>query len=189
MPADTQNCSLTLVRPWTHHALVELLKNAMASVVQKAADDGSHYPSPIRVILRQNDGDDNDEQGRGKIHIDIIDQGVGLRAGSDSRKVAFGFAQSSSLKRWDRLDEQWTYAMVRSPLQSLGVGLPLSRMMMQHFGGNVQLLTNYHDNLEDSENMDGNTHTSNGSKGCTASLTLLRDDEFKENQTIPGLET
>jgi len=78
--------------------------------------------------------------------------------------------------------------MVRSPLQSLGVGLPLSRMMMQHFGGNVELLKNHHDNLKNSENIDGNTNPSNRSKGCTACLTLLRNDEFKEYQTLSALE-
>ena len=61
----------------------------MASVVQKATDDGSHYPSPIHIELRQDDGD-SDEQGLGKVHIDVVGQGVGLKVGSDSTKVAFG---------------------------------------------------------------------------------------------------
>mmetsp|Transcript_12754 Transcript_12754/g.18109 ORF Transcript_12754/g.18109 Transcript_12754/m.18109 type:complete len:447 (+) Transcript_12754:127-1467(+) len=177
---DAKGHHLTLVRPWTHHALVELLKNAMASVVQKAIDDGSQRPSPIYIQLKKEEEEDDDDE---KLHIDIVDQGVGLKDGDNSEQVAFGFAQSSSLKRWDRIDEQRTYAMVRSPLQSLGVGLPLSRMMMQHFGGNVQLLANHHRNAG-LDNSSGNKSRSNG---CTARLTLLVDDEVEEYQasTVP----
>ena len=61
-------------------------------------------------------------------------------------------------------------------------------MMVQHFGGNIQLLNSHHDDLKDSENIDGNINPSDRSKGCTACFTLLRNDEFKEYQTLSVLE-
>lgn len=36
-------------------------------------------------------------------------------------------------KKWDRLDDQQTYAMTRSPLQGLGVGLHTSRRLLDFF--------------------------------------------------------
>ena len=77
--------------------------------------------------------------------------------------AAFQFASSSADSRWDRLDEQQSYAMVRSPLQSLGVGLPLSRMLLQHFGGDLLL-----SNRDDGEN--------GFASGCTATLVLNKND-------------
>jgi pyruvate dehydrogenase kinase 2/3/4 len=91
----------------------------------------------------------------------VIDWGAGV---SDVEE-AFRFASSFAGKRWDRLEEQRSYAMVRSPLQSLGVGLPLSRMLLQHFHGNVPLA-----------NISGDIG------GCTAAINLNKDDMLLENQ-------
>ena len=55
--------------------------------------------------------------------------------------------------------------MVQSPLQSLGVGLPLSRMLLQHFHGNVTLSNN-----------------SGALGGCTAAIHLNKDDTLLEQQ-------
>ena len=57
------------------------------------------------------------------------------------------------------------YAMVRSPLQSLGVGLPLSCMLLQLFHGNLTLSSN-----------------SGALGGCTAAIHLNKDDTLLEQQ-------
>ena len=49
----------------------------------------------------------------------------------------FTFAQRTTV--YDRMNEQQTYAQVRSPLQGLGTGLALSRWHMRHFGGDLTL--------------------------------------------------
>ena len=55
---------------------------------------------------------------------------------------AFSFACSLSQERWDRLHNQQSYAAMRQPLSSLGVGLMLSRLMMRVFEGDLYLSNN-----------------------------------------------
>lgn len=138
----SQDAATTLIRPWVHHALVELLKNALASSLSSEKCPSIH--------LQLEECDDF-------ISFFVIDQGAGV---SDTDK-AFRFASSSVGKRWDRLEEQQSYATVRSPLQSLGVGLPLSRMLLQHFHGNVTLSNNVGD-----------------LGGCTSAIHLNKDDNL-----------
>jgi len=90
------------------------------------------------------------------VTIQVIDRGMGIQ----NINQAFGFAQSSSPKRWDRINEQQSYAEVRQPLGSLGVGLPLSRLMLRIFGGDL-IVTNNRDNK---------------GGGCTALLRISYDD-------------
>jgi pyruvate dehydrogenase kinase 2/3/4 len=153
---------LTFVKPWVHHALVELLKNGMASSVQKAIDTDLQIPVPELYIKVTSHGESGDS-----LVCHVFDQGVGLE--KESPRKAFEFAKSSSLKRWDRIDEQQSYAMVRAPLGSLGVGLPMSQIMMQSFGGDIHL-----------QNREcGYMHKEIGTplgSGCTSSLILPRDD-------------
>jgi len=108
------------------------MKNAMKSAVEQSIKVGASQPTPICV-------DASTENGF--LIIDIADEGLGLPVSSqhDVERL-FQIGHSSEGKRWDRLDEQQSYAAVRSPLSSLGVGLPVSRIMMQHFGGDLELL-------------------------------------------------
>jgi hypothetical protein len=75
--------------------------------------------------------------------IHIHDQGGGIsqqrRKQGKSIDVDSLFAFAQSRRKWDRLQDQQTYAMTRSPLQGLGVGLSMSRIMMRHLGGDLQL--------------------------------------------------
>jgi pyruvate dehydrogenase kinase 2/3/4 len=150
------NAQITLIRPWVHHALVELLKNAMASSFAKTLDN----EAPLDILVELN------ETASEFVVLNVLDQGTGVQHVDE----AFAFASSSAESRWDRLDEQQSYAMVRSPLQSLGVGLPLSRMMMQHFGGDLTLSNRKADN--------------NGGAlqagGCTATIYLSTNDSIVE---------
>ena len=86
-------------------------------------------------------------------------EGVGLN--DHSRRKAFSFAETSQSHRWDRLQDQQSYAAVRAPLASLGVGLPLSRTMMRMFGGDITL-------------------QENKSHGCTATLIISTDPTILE---------
>jgi pyruvate dehydrogenase kinase 2/3/4 len=141
-----QDAMITLIRPWVHHALTELLKNALATSVS------SEMCPPIYLKL---------EESNDFTSLCVIDQGAGV---SDVEE-AFRFASSSAGKSWDRSEEQRSYAMVRSPLQSLGVGLPLSRMLLHHFHGNVTL-----------------ANISGYISGCTAAIHLNKDATLLENQ-------
>jgi pyruvate dehydrogenase kinase 2/3/4 len=113
---------LTLVLPWVHHTLVELLKNTFHATLQRHSRD----PPPVQITLSSDDD---------AVCVTLQDHGIGL---PDSGNL-FAWGYSSAGRRWDRLDEQQSYAAVRSPMSSLGVGLSASRLMMQHFGGNVTL--------------------------------------------------
>ena len=124
---ETTIPALTLIRPWVHHTLVELLKNALHAAVQANREE----PPPLVVQV---------STVSSFVHVDILDNGIGLPSSTDIEPL-FRLGHSSDEKRWDRLDEQQSYATVRSPMSSLGVGLAVSRSMMQHFGGHVQLFS------------------------------------------------
>jgi pyruvate dehydrogenase kinase 2/3/4 len=166
-----------IIRSWLHHAIVEVVKNAMTSNVQRhyitrrSEEEGSTPPA-VDISFgimetKTTTGDDgrsstdNSSSSR-YLKIRITDRGIGL----EDKEQAFGFARSSSRKRWDRLEEQQSYAAVRQPLGSLGVGLPLSRLMMRAFGGDLDISNN--DIGEEGEGGIGG--------GCTATLTISYDD-------------
>jgi len=155
-----------LIRSWLHHALVEVTKNAMTSNIQRlilqqsssTAAAVSSLPPPVHINI-----DKKELPNESKfLRIQIKDQGTGLK----NREQAFGFAQSSTQKRWNRLEEQQSYAAVRQPLGSLGVGLPLSRLMMRVFGGDLDVAN--HD--KEGDGIDS---------GCTATLLINYDDTYK----------
>ena len=151
---DRNNVPLMhLIRPWVHHSLVEMCKNAMASSVEKSKID----TPPIQLHIAHN----SDQQ---TTTIQVIDQGIGLN--DHSRGKAFTFAETSHARRWDRLLEQQSYAPVREPLASLGVGLPFSRALMQIFGGDVTLTEN------------------SNAPGCTATLLISNDPTVLEKEAF-----
>ncbi|KAG7358502.1 hypothetical protein IV203_015091 [Nitzschia inconspicua] len=152
----TNDLQATFIRPWLQYTLVELLKNAMAATIE--------HPNPkcIGQLSCETNNDQDDEETEithghcpifihisetdTHVLIQIMDQGGGLAHTNKSIEDIFEFAQCS--KKWDRLDDQQTYAMVRSPLRGLGVGLSMSRLQMRHFGGDVVLedRSNHHHN-------------------------------------------
>jgi pyruvate dehydrogenase kinase 2/3/4 len=161
-----------IIRSWLHHAIVEVIKNAMTSNVQRhfstrrSEGEGS-MPPDVDIsfgteMMTMSDGRSTDNSSSRYLKIRVTDRGIGL----EDKEQAFGFARSSSRKRWDRLEEQQSYAAVRQPLGSLGVGLPLSRLMLRVFGGDLDISNNI--NGEDGECGIGG--------GCTATLTISYDD-------------
>ena len=77
---------------------------------------------------------------------------------------------------WDRLDDQQTYAMPSSPMQGLGVGLCLSRLAMEHFGGTVDL--KQHPPLSLCQQQAFADYDLDA--GCVASIRLLKDLDHPE---------
>ena len=145
-----------IIRSWLHHALVEVSKNAMMAnyerwIQQPQSKNPESVPPELHVRI---------DTTCAALTIQVKDQGNGLKDEAE----AFGFAKSSAQDRWNRINEQRSYAAVRQPLGSLGVGLPLSRIMMRAFGGDLTL-----SNHEKSASMES---------GCTATLEICRDDSF-----------
>jgi signal transduction histidine kinase len=172
----------TVVRPWLHHALVELCKNAMhASVQQQVLEADSRsgavaadLPPPLPPITIRVVPADDPTMGQ-VVMIHVEDRGVGLGKDALSAVVPWAFqigtssSSSASSSKWDRLNVQQSYAPVRSPLNSLGVGLPVSRMMMRHVGGDVALRPRTDDA--------GDRHAG---PGCVATITLPLDTTILE---------
>ncbi|KAL7529269.1 hypothetical protein ACHAWF_002911 [Thalassiosira exigua] len=148
-----------LIRSWMHHAIVEVSKNAMTSNVRRCIEQRS-VPATVHVKIDHEKVEESSASRRGYLRIRIIDQGTGVT----DKERAFGFARSTSGKRWDRLQEQQSYAAVRQPLGSLGVGLTLSRLMMRAFGGDLDLANHRPGSGIDS--------------GCTATLRINYDDSY-----------
>ena len=143
-----------IIRSWIHHAIVEVTKNAMMSTVQKWDEQPLHQKQSLPSNILIDVSRDTDF-----MLIRVVDNGIGLNA--DRSDKAFRFAVSSTQKRWDRINEQQSYAAVRQPLGSLGVGLPLSNLMMKCFGGSVSLNNNQNE------------------PGCTAILRVNYNDDYK----------
>jgi hypothetical protein len=170
---DCEQPRVTCVRPWIHYVLVELLKNSMAITAQRkktssSASISKHYYededdeqfrlNPIYVRVEESPYD---------IQIQILDQGGGT---SHNDLPNFSFCQTQQV--WDRMDDQQTYAMTRSPLQGLGVGLCMSDLYLQHFGGDLKLINRPFSPSDDLE------------KGMTATLFIPKDTGLLER----GLE-
>lgn len=168
--------TVTCVRPWIQFALVELLKNSMAITAQRKLsstneDKPRHYYEDedeeefeLNPIFVQVDETETD------IEIQIIDQGGGT---NQNPSELFRFCQTQ--KVWDRMDDQQTYAMTRSPLQGLGVGLCMSRLHLQHFGGNLELTNHEARTLGDSNGVSFGLR-----EGMTARLTIPKNTTVLE---------
>ena len=157
----------TLVRPWLQYTLVELLKNSMTVTVEGNRNQ-------CQCLLKDNSRNDDNEEDIAlcpifiqiqetpeQVIIRILDQGGGCE--KDETQL-FDFA--SCREKWDRLDDQQTYAMPRSPLRGLGVGLSLSQLMMHQFGGSLQLQNRPMSDLE---------------PGMTATIVLPKDTNIPES--------
>jgi hypothetical protein len=176
--AEDPILTATLVRPWLQYTLVELLKNSMAVTVERnrnhciCNDDDD-------AVLQDDDDDDGPlcpifihiQETSREVVVQILDQGGGLLLDESNNKNTDLFAFASCVQKWDRLQDQQTYAMVRSPLRGLGVGLSLSQIMMQQFGGQLQLQERDHPPTTTTESLES---------GMTATIVLPKDYEIPE---------
>jgi pyruvate dehydrogenase kinase 2/3/4 len=172
------NSSQTIIRSWIHHSLVELLKNSMSSSVHKTIDQKQipHSSNVPPIVVRITDTESS-------FVLEVVDRGIGFpkEYEQDAIYKAFLLGHSNSGKKWDRLDEQQSYAAVRSPLSSLGVGLHSSRCMIEHFGGSLTICNNIDD---DSTNNNESIEGLEQGVGCTARIQLPKDASVLER--IPG---
>lgn len=171
--------SFTIVKPWVHYVLVELLKNGMAvSMERMTNDENTCNLLPPKMYISIDDHHESPEENY--LSIDIMDQGGGFSNPelAKSTDVLFDFVRTKD-KVWDRLDDQQTYSQTRSPMQGLGVGLCLSRLMMQHFGGTVELSSHPPLSLQHQHALvqDGTDHLDTG---CIASIKLTKDLDAPE---------
>ena len=198
---------ITVIRPWLTHILVEICKNGMSATVQRHCepyqhhlddpqcdlvndniidndhnDDDDDLPPPL-IVSAQHYYDDDDKENDGQLVLTVRDHGVGLP--TTNHMDLFGWGTSSASKRWDRIKEQQTYAAVRPPLASLGVGLPSSRAMLRQFGGDLELIShNHHHHNDDDDNNNHqprseNVHPVQG--GCTARIILPQNTNIEED--------
>ena len=145
--SSSTTMTATVVRPWLQYTLVELLKNSLAITMERdrRRDKVSPY-FPLVIHVSETET---------HVQIDLHDQGGGLRfiprrrndndddddpddpKDGTTQEQWFEFATRQD--KWDRMDDQQTYAMVSSPIRGLGVGLALSRLHMRQFGGDLML--------------------------------------------------
>jgi hypothetical protein len=167
----------TIVPPFLHYAMVELLKNAMAKSMElmtkemEISNCSNVLPPTIYVSI----DDHHDDDDNSYLSIDVVDQGGGFKNPELAKdpSILFEFVRTKKTV-WDRLDDQQTYAETRSPMQGLGVGLCLSRIMMQHFGGNVELAS--HPPLRQQQSLEVDTLK----PGVVASIKLLKNLDAPE---------
>jgi signal transduction histidine kinase len=173
----TTTTTVTCVRPWLQFTLVELLKNSMAITAQRkfTSTNGVLEPMHYNADEEEEEFQLNPifiqvEETPTHVEIQIIDQGEGT---SQDPLELFHFCQTQ--KVWDRMDDQQTYAMTRSPMQGLGVGLCMSRLHMQHFGGNLELKNHQPTALLENEAVSSELR-----KGMTAKLTIPKNTSMLE---------
>ena len=161
----------TLVRPWFQYALVELLKNGLAVTMERNRRDHEHSPYwPLFLHIYET------EQF---LVVKVLDQGGGLdgprRHTSKAQPDSFCFEFANRRDKWDRLDDQQSYAMVSSPIRGLGVGLALSRLHLRQFGGDLTLTD--HRPADERTNLPNNQELK---RGVTATLLLAKDFDRME---------
>jgi pyruvate dehydrogenase kinase 2/3/4 len=158
-PIQSSIPNITCIRPWLHYCLVEIFKNSMVASLEMVAsskmESNESLPPTISISVEETTRSSHTNNEDSWICVKIEDSGPGLVS-----KNPYTFASCS--EKWDRLHIQQSYASVRSPLSSMGVGVPSSQWLMQHFGGDLELL-----NRTDSH-------------GCTAILWIPRNDEILE---------
>lgn len=108
------------------YIMMEGTKNAISSS-HKLSKDGGEFKPP-NISLHCNDGE--------FLEVRVRDWGVGLND-IDVDKI-FQFGQKK--EKFDRLDFQTSYAALpHDPMEGVGVGLALSRILARRDGGDVEL--------------------------------------------------
>lgn len=125
-PPPAETAAPVYVGSLVFHALLEVLKNALAAAARAHGERGA---VSVRV-----------QRGRGGVvSAAIVDNGFGVTPARRRDILRLGRPRGGD-DVYDRLDEQQSYASPQAPpLSGLGIGLPLARLMVSHFGGELQL--------------------------------------------------
>eukprot|EP00640_Fibrocapsa_japonica_P001550 CAMPEP_0113942428 /NCGR_PEP_ID=MMETSP1339-20121228/8139_1 /TAXON_ID=94617 /ORGANISM="Fibrocapsa japonica" /LENGTH=390 /DNA_ID=CAMNT_0000946897 /DNA_START=70 /DNA_END=1242 /DNA_ORIENTATION=- /assembly_acc=CAM_ASM_000762 len=118
----------TFIYSHLSHILLEMLKNSVKASCEVAGTQDC-MPFPVTVLV---------SEGADDICIRISDQGGGMsRANLKSCKEYIPAAQKQG---WHPLlVDQQSYQPTSCPLAGMGVGIPVSALYAQHFGGNIRL--------------------------------------------------
>lgn len=122
--------SFSYVDSYLHHIAFELLKNSLRATMETHGNSGK-LPQ-IRVILSaSNDSED--------VTIKISDEGGGIaRSGM---KRLFSYFYSTAPPQFNDGDDSAVDFSTEQPFAGLGVGLALSRIYCQYWGGELALLS------------------------------------------------
>lgn len=114
--------SLTYVQTHLEYVLREIFKNACQAVVTTHGQ-GPDQTLPAIVCSISDRGED--------VLLRVVDQGGGMTP--EQVQKAWKFMHSTAAQ------SAWTSDVEGASLAGHGIGLPLSRLLLQHFGGDLQL--------------------------------------------------
>ncbi|GMI55954.1 hypothetical protein ScalyP_jg1185 [Parmales sp. scaly parma] len=121
----SSNRKYIIVNSTIRYVLSELIKNAISATRSHLGDE--EFASPVvSVFINPTNFD---------LVLSVCDSGGGLPSPPEE---LFRFGQSKT--KYDRIEEQTSYAAARDPLQGVGVGLALSKIMLESQGlGSLKL--------------------------------------------------
>ncbi|KAI9029648.1 mitochondrial pyruvate dehydrogenase [Phycomyces nitens] len=124
-PGDIE---FTYVPSHLNHILFELLKNSLRAVVERYGEDYEDEYPPIKLIIAH---------GKEDITIKISDEGGGISRSAIPLVWTYMYttAQAQSIKPEE--DD----AEFKAPMAGFGYGLPISRLYVQYFGGDLKLVS------------------------------------------------
>jgi pyruvate dehydrogenase kinase 2/3/4 len=140
------NARITYVASHLHYMIFECLKNACRATVERCAAQGIRVDeTPVKVIFAE---------GREDVTIKISDEGGGIARSEMGRIFSYlhstaappvpgggggdgGGASGQGVGHMGGASA----GLGPAPLAGLGVGLPLSRLYAQYFGGDLQLMS------------------------------------------------
>ncbi|KAI8827731.1 mitochondrial branched-chain alpha-ketoacid dehydrogenase kinase-domain-containing protein [Chytriomyces cf. hyalinus JEL632] len=110
-----------------HHCLFELFKNSLRAVVEThGLDMDGEYP-PIKVIVAEGNED---------ITIKISDEGGGIPRSGMPLIWTYLYTTAQRQDLEDAMSSEY-----RAPMAGFGYGLPLSRLYLQFFGGDLKVIS------------------------------------------------
>ena len=121
----SSNRKYIIVNSTIRYVLSELIKNAISATRSHLGDE--EFASPVvSVFINPTNFD---------LVLSVCDSGGGLPSPPEE---LFRFGQSKT--KYDRIEEQTSYAAARDPLQGVGVGLALSKITLESQGlGSLKL--------------------------------------------------
>eukprot|EP00924_Labyrinthula_sp_SR-Ha-C_P008874 augustus_masked-scaffold_2-processed-gene-5.53-mRNA-1 protein AED:0.00 eAED:0.00 QI:0/-1/0/1/-1/1/1/0/389 len=111
-----------------YYILFELLKNSMRAVTEFHSQRGGELPR-IRIIVA--DGEENED-----VALKIMDLGGGIPR--SHLQTIFSYLFTTAGPVGDNLDGLEDFGR-ENPLAGLGYGLPISRLYLKYFGGQLEL--------------------------------------------------
>lgn len=116
--------TFTYVPGHIHYMLFEVLKNACRAVVVTHSNCDEDQLPPVKVVIAKGDED---------ITIKVADEGGGIPRSEIENVWTYSHSTAAPPTLYENTGNY------RTPLAGFGVGLPLSRLYAQYFGGNLSI--------------------------------------------------